>query len=305
MTRTNQSSVWKSITWGIVTLAAILLLNADRLVVAEAGARPGAAKQRKAEKEKEENAAPGEADANAYPARSAQVPTTDPVAMLQRGGPVMWVLAFCSVVGLAFVFERMVALRKSRVIPKSFVTRFLQQIREGDLDRERAMAVCQGNPSPVAMVFGGAVRKWGRPAVEVEQAIIDSGERATYDLRRYLRVFTALAVIGPLLGLLGTVIGMIHAFNAVADQAGHGAVVSERLSIGISEALLNTAGGLVVAIPAQSLYLYFVGRADRLVIEMDGLGQELVHMISAEELQNRPDPQAKTRRAIKREQSTE
>jgi hypothetical protein len=197
MTRTNQSSVWKSITWGIVTLAAILLLNADRLVVAEAGARPVAAKQRKAEKEKEENAAPGEADANAYPARSAQVPTTDPVAMLQRGGPVMWVLAFCSVVGLAFVFERMVALRKSRVIPKSFVTRFLQQVREGDLDRERAMAVCQGNPSPVAMVFGGAVRKWGRPAVEVEQAIIYSGERATYDLRRYLRVFTALAVMTP------------------------------------------------------------------------------------------------------------
>jgi len=308
MTRTNPSAMWKPITWGVVTLAAILLLNADRLVVAEAGARSAAARQRKADndKEKADEAAPGEAETRSRAARSAQVPTTDPIAMLQRGGPVMYVLAFCSVVGLAFVFERLMALRRSRVIPKAFVTRFLQQIREGDLDRERAMAVCQDNSSPVAMVFGGAVRKWGRPAVEVEQAIIDSGERATYDLRRYLRVFTALAVIGPLLGLLGTVIGMIHAFNAVADQAGHGAVVSEKLSIGISEALLNTAGGLVIAIPAQSLYLYFVSRADRLVIEMDGLGQELVHMISAEELQNRPDPQARARRTtIKREHSTE
>ncbi len=296
MTRTNQST-WNSTVWATMALMAVLFLSAARLPVAGAEDPPAASRASSEEGEDRASAA----EARGQSAGSAQVPTTDPIAMLRRGGPVMWILAFCSVLGLSFVFERMVALRRSRVIPRSFVTRFLQQVREGDLDRERAMAVCQDNRSPVAVVFGGAVRKWGRPAVEVEQAVLDSGERATYELRRNLRVFTALAVIGPLLGLLGTVIGMIHAFNAVADQAGHGAVVSEKLSIGISEALLNTAFGLVIAIPAQSLYLYFVSRADRLVIEMDGLGQELVHMISAEELQNRADPQARVRRPVRKE----
>ena len=122
----------------------------------------------------------------------------------------MWPLALCSIIGLAFVFERFVALRPARVIPRPFVTRFLQQVREGDLDRDAALAICQESASPVAEVFAGGVRKWGRPSVEVEQALIDSGERATNGLRRYLRLFLALAVIGPLLGLLGTVFGMMN-----------------------------------------------------------------------------------------------
>lgn len=232
------------------------------------------------------------------PGRQIMVPT-NVLDMLHKGGPVMWILVVCSIVGLAFVFERLAALRPSRVIPKPFVERFLQQVADGDLDRERALAVCEDSPSPIAEVFSGAARKWGRPAVEVEQAIIDGAERATYGLRRYLRVFTALAVIGPLLGLLGTVIGMIHAFNAVASEAAHGNAVSEQLALGISEALLNTAAGLVLAIPAQSLYLYFVSRVDRLVIEMDRLGQKLVQMISAEEIQARGE--AKTRRSPRRD----
>jgi biopolymer transport protein ExbB len=293
MTRTN-TSAWNLILGGIVALAAILLLDAGRLVGAGADGKPDPKTQPKAETQAETQSAPATAEA-------VQVPTSDPVAMLRRGGPVMWVLAFCSIVLLAFVFERMAALRRSRVIPKPFVRRFLQQVRDGDLDRERALTICQDNHSPMAAIFAGAVRKWGRPAVEVEQAIIDSGERATYDLRRYLRVFTALAVIGPLLGLLGTVIGMIHAFNALPEKAAHGAAISESLSIGISEALLNTAFGLVIAIPAQSLYLYFVSKADRLIIEMDDFGQELVHLISAEDLQNRSDPQAKIRRPARKE----
>lgn len=229
------------------------------------------------------------------------VPTRNLVEMLRVGGPVLWVLALCSVVGLAFVFERMVALRRPRVIPAPFVRRLLQQVREGDIDRERALALCEENGSPVATVFAGALRKWGRPGVEVEQAVIDAGERVSYELRRYLRLFTALAVIAPLLGLLGTVIGMIHAFNAVAEKAAGGMAVSELLAKGISEALLNTAFGLVIAIPAQGLYFYFVGRVDRLVVEMDRLGQELVNTVSAEELQNRAETQAKARRAARRE----
>src|SRR4029079_11062000 len=98
--------------------------------------------------------------------------------------------------------------------------------------------------------------KWGRSSVEIEQAIIDSGERVAYGLRRYLRLFNAVASLGPLLGLLCTVFGMIRLFNDIATSDAMGR--TELLAGGISEALLTTAAGLSVAIPALCLSLYFV-----------------------------------------------
>jgi biopolymer transport protein ExbB len=202
---------------------------------------------------------------------------------------------------LAFVFERTITLRRGRVIPRPFVTRILRQVREGELDKEQALALCEENGSPVAEVFAGAVRKWGRPAVEVEQAILDAGERATNGLRRYLRVFNGVATVSPLLGLLGTVVGMIRSFNAIATSDAMGR--PELLASGISQALLTTAAGLTVAIPALIFYMYFVSRVDRLIIDIDSLGQELVNTISAEELQSRSEkPRGpKSRRQTQRE----
>jgi biopolymer transport protein ExbB len=216
-------------------------------------------------------------------AKEGPVPTTNLLKIMQEGGVLMWPLAASSIIGLAFVFERLIALRRARIIPRPFVKRFLQQMREGTLDRPRALELCQENGSPVAEIFSGAVRKWGRPAVEVEQGIIDAGDRATNGLRKYLRVFSALTVISPLLGLLGTVFGMIQAFNAVATTDALGR--PELLAKGISQALLNTAFGLSIAIPAQSFYFYLVSKVDQLIIAMDGLAQEVVSLISAEELQ--------------------
>ena len=97
--------------------------------------------------------------------------------MLQDAGPLMLAIAACSFLVVTFVLERAISLRRGRVIPKPFVTRFLQQLRDGELDRDQALALCEENGSPVAQVFAGAVRKWGRPSVEVEQAAIDNGER--------------------------------------------------------------------------------------------------------------------------------
>ena len=239
------------------------------------------------------------AKANA-PAKEGPIPTTNFFNMMREGGVLMWPLAFCSCVCLAFMLERIVSLRRSRVIPKAFSTRLLQQLRDGTLDREQGIKICRENGSPVAEVFEGALRKWGRPAVEVEQGVIDAGERATNGLRRYLRIFTALAVISPLLGLLGTVFGMIQAFNAVATTDALGR--PELLAKGISQALLNTAFGLAIAIPAQSFYFYLVGRIDRLIVDMDRLAQEVVNTISTEELQHRDEIRApKARRAGSRE----
>ena len=217
----------------------------------------------------------------------APIQTDSVWSIVKGGGYLMIPLGLCSFILVAFVLERAISLRRGRVIPRPFVKRFLKQLRDGDLDREKALELCCDSSSPVAEVFAGAARKWGRPAVEVEQAIIDAGERATNGLRRYLRVINGVATVSPLLGLLGTVVGMIRAFNniATADALGR----PERLAGGISEALLTTAAGLTVAIPALIFYLFFVSRVDRLIIDIDAMGQEVVNVISAEGLQEKKE----------------
>ncbi len=204
-------------------------------------------------------------------------------SILRDGGLMMVPLFACSFILLVFVFEKAISLRRGRVVPAPFVKRFLPQLRDGKLDRDQALELCQESKSPVADIFAGAVKKWGRPAVEVEQALIDAGERTAHRLRRYLRLFNAIATISPLLGLLGTVFGMMHLFNAIATSDAMGR--TELLAGGISEALMTTASGLGVAVPAMCFYLLFLSRVDQLLVEMDGLGQELCELISAEGLE--------------------
>jgi biopolymer transport protein ExbB len=229
------------------------------------------------------------------PARSL-IPTNDLRNIVEDAGPLMYAILLCSFLLVTFFLERCISLRRRRVIPRPFVTRFLNQLREGQLDREQAIELCKENGSPVANVFAGAVRKWGRPGVEIEQGVIDAGERATNGLRRYLRVFYGVATVGPLLGLMGTVLGMIQTFNVIADPASDAIGRAAPLAGGIAKALLNTAGGLAVAIPASILYVFFVSRVDRLVIEIDRLAQEVVNVISAEDLQDKKSPASKPRR---------
>ena len=208
-------------------------------------------------------------------------PTKSMLAIFHDGGPFMYPIAICSIVLLVFVFERFISLRKGRVIPGPFVKRFLEQLREGQLDREKALKLCKENGSPVAQVFAAAAKKWGRTSVEVEQAILDAGERVSNQLRCYLRLFNGISQVSPLLGLLGTVMGMISSFNGLSDTAG-AAGQREMLAGGIAQALLTTAGGMLVAIPALTAYLYFVGRVDGLITEIDSLGQQIVELISAD-----------------------
>lgn len=234
---------------------------------------------------------------DASPAESRTViPTGDLRHIVEDAGPLMYAILLCSFLLVTFFLERCISLRRRRVIPRPFVTRFLTQLREGQLDRQQALELCKENGSPVATVFAGAVRKWGRPGVEIEQGVIDAGERATNGLRRYLRVFYGVATVGPLLGLMGTVLGMIQTFNVIADPASDALGRAAPLAGGIAKALLNTAGGLAIAIPASILYVFFVSRVDKLVIEIDRLAQEVVNVISAEDLQDRKSNPQKPRR---------
>lgn len=202
--------------------------------------------------------------------------------LIKSGGLTMIPLFICSFLTMVFAFERAISLRRGRVIPRPFVKRFLHQVREGKVDRDGALALCEESASPVSEVFTAVIKKWGRPSVEIEQTIIDAEDRVVPGLRRYIRFFNAVHTISPQLGLLGTVFGIIRLFDTISSANAMGR--TELFASGISEALLTTATGLLISIPALWLYLYFVGRVERLTMELDRLGQELAGLISAEAL---------------------
>lgn len=220
-------------------------------------------------------------DASAPPAAKKGIPR-EPIEVLYALGPFLYPLALCSIIVVWFSIERLVVLRRSRVIPRPFVKRFFEHVEEGKVDAKGALKLCEENGSPIALIFEHGLKKWGKPSVEVEQAIIDGGERQLSQLRKHLRVLNGCSTVAPLLGLLGTVVGMIDSFNTIATTQAMGR--GEELAAGIGLALLTTAVGLLIAIPALIMYMYLAGRVDALVIEMDGYGQALVDLISAEGL---------------------
>lgn len=213
--------------------------------------------------------------------RSSGIPST-PEEIIREMGYFMLPFVIASIISMWFIIERLVILRSGRVIPRHFVSRFLKLLKDSKLNARSALKLCEENPSPIASVFAHGIRKWGKPSVEVEQAIIDGGERQLSQLRRHLRVINGVATVAPLMGLLGTVIGMIQAFNEIANSSAMGK--AEELAVGIAMALLTTAFGLGIAIPSLIMYMYLAGRVDGLVMEMDQNAQDLVHLISAEGL---------------------
>lgn len=192
-----------------------------------------------------------------------------------------------SLIAIWLGIERLTVLRRGRVIPRPFAERFLTLLRTGQLDAPSALALCEENGSPIAQIFAHAIRKWGKPSVEVEQAVIDGGDRQVAHLRKNLRAINGIATVSPLIGLLGTVIGMMIAFFDIAGRTGNEGRAQE-LAVGIVTALSATALGLAIAIPCLVLYMYLAGRVDSLVMEMDELAQEVVNNISAEGLAANP-----------------
>lgn len=207
--------------------------------------------------------------------------------VLRSGGPLMIPIAVCSFILVVFAFERVIGLRKGRIIPGPFTRKFLEQLESGELDQNTAIKLCENNASPVSQVFKAGIEKWGRTSVEIEQAVLDEGERQANHLRKYLRVINGVATVSPLLGLLGTVIGMIHAFDAIATVDPSVVDPKAMIATGISQALLTTAAGMTVAIPALIAYLFFSSRVDRRVMEIDSAGMRVVRCVSSEGLTQR------------------
>jgi biopolymer transport protein ExbB len=224
---------------------------------------------------------------------SWQVPAI--IQKIAQGGWLMIPLGVCSLIVLALSLERLVALRRGRVIPRPFVRRFTECVEDGQLSYEEATELCEEFDCPVSEVFRAALRRWGRPMLEIEQAVMDAGDRVSERLRRFLRVFHAISNVAPLLGLLGTVLGMIEAFDMMSSTESLGR--PEMLASGISVALLTTAGGLSVAIPAYLAFMYFSSKSDNYLNEIDKLCQRVIECISAEGLEDASNSNRKKRRA--------
>ncbi len=200
--------------------------------------------------------------------------------LLSAANPWLWPLGVCSIVLATFALERAFALRRSRVIPRDFSDRFIDRLANGKLDRERALELARANESPVARVFQHALRYWGRPAAEIRVALDHDAAGEIADLKRNVRVLNGIATLAPLLGLLGTVIGMIESFDALSSRAAAGR--SEALAHGISLALVATAFGLVIAAIAVVLYYFFLHRIDTLTRELDDKATRVIDLVSSD-----------------------
>lgn len=214
--------------------------------------------------------------------------TTNLLDMLRALGMFLYPFAITTLILVWLTVERLVVLRRGRVIPKPFVQRFLMLVENGEMGRDESLQTCEENGSSIAKVFAHGVRKWGKSSVEVEQAIIDGGERQIGEMRKNLRYINGIATLSPLIGLLGTVWGMLDSFSTIAKAGAMGR--SEDLAHGIAMALVCTAAGLIITIPALVSYMYLVGRVDSLVMEMDDLSQRLVWSISSEGLAEKVTP---------------
>jgi biopolymer transport protein ExbB len=202
--------------------------------------------------------------------------------LVTQANPMLWPLAACSVVMFGYILERGLALRRGRVIPKEFTQRFLERLGQGKLDRERALELCKANDSPMARVFGHVVRYWGQPSAAIRPALDHDAAAELLDLKRNVRVLNGTATLAPLLGLLGTVIGMVESFDAVGSGRSGSGSKGDALAHGISLALLATALGLAIAVVSVAAYYYFLQRIDALSRELDDRARQALDLIAAE-----------------------
>jgi biopolymer transport protein ExbB len=190
-------------------------------------------------------------------------------------------LVACSIVTVGFALERTLALRKGRVIPRDFTDRFIERLAAGKLDRERALELCRSNDSPMARIFAHVLRYWGQPAATIRQAVDHDAASEVAELKRNVRVLNGTATLAPLLGLFGTVIGMIESFDALSSRS-LSAGRSEALAHGISLALVATAIGLAIAAVSVVLYYMFLHRVDTLVRELDDRTLKVIDLVASE-----------------------
>ncbi|MBU6504867.1 MAG: MotA/TolQ/ExbB proton channel family protein [Betaproteobacteria bacterium] len=193
--------------------------------------------------------------------------------LIEAAGWPSILLVVASVVGLAVIFERLWALRYSRVLPRGLLSEVLTQVREQGISPQLVEQLEAG--SPLGRIFSAGLRNERNSREAMKEAIEEAGRAVLLDLERSLSTLGTIASISPLLGLFGTVVGMILLFGSQSP----GGSSPEALAQGISVALYNTAFGLVVAVPSMIFYRLFRARIDRMIVEMEQQAVKLVEVL--------------------------
>ena len=199
--------------------------------------------------------------------------------LVKSGGWLMLPILICSVISAAICIERFWTLRGSQVVPKLLLAEVWQWIQQNQMTAERIKQI--RIQSPLGAILATGISNHHRGREQMKQSIEETAGQVVHELERYLSTLGTVAAVSPLIGLLGTVIGMIKVFSAIQlEGVGNAAV----LAGGISEALITTAAGLTVAIPSLFFYRFFQRRVDELVMDMEQDALKLVEVLSIEPL---------------------
>ncbi|MDD3655390.1 MAG: MotA/TolQ/ExbB proton channel family protein [Atribacterota bacterium] len=195
--------------------------------------------------------------------------------LFNKGGFLMYPIFFCSLLAIAIFFERMFYLKSIKTSTRKFSSRISDLIRKGNINF--AITACRKNYSPISQIILSALLKYGSSRGEIKETIEDTANQEISILEKNLPVLATVGNIAPLLGLLGTVFGMIKGFQVISSM---GVGNPEALAGAISEALLTTAFGLSVAIPTIVAYNYLINRVDRQIKEMEATSIEILELLS-------------------------
>ena len=198
--------------------------------------------------------------------------------IIKAGGEVMIVLAFMSIAAVGLIVYYFMTIKQEKLIPEGFQEEVLSLIEAGRYSEVEKM--CDENDNLISDVASVGLTRVGREKIVVKEAIQNEGRRGVDDLRQKLSYLADIAVISPMVGLLGTVLGMIQAFNVIAFQTG--AVKPILLAGGISKAMVTTATGLIIAIPAMIFYSFFKGRVQSVTSRLENLSTELFNLLTEE-----------------------
>ena len=196
------------------------------------------------------------------------------LSIVQRGGIVMIPLLICSITALTIVIERSISLGRKRVI-KPEIVNVIDTIKKPE-DVPLAISICQKNQGPFAQIVQFGLENMGLPRVELTELVTDQGRQEVRSLEKGLVVLETIAGIAPLLGLLGTVLGMIKVFTVVSQQ---GVGQAQALSGGISEALITTVFGLSIGIPALVVFNLFTKRTENFVMDIEKFSSRLLRKL--------------------------
>lgn len=199
-----------------------------------------------------------------------------------KGGPMMIPIGLCSLIAMTVLVERLFSLRRRTVIPGTLVPGLREVLDDERRGRDDAVERCCADGSPLASVLAAGLRRVGGPLEVMERHVQEAGRREVLKLGKFLRVLSVIAAVSPLMGLLGTIFGMIAAFQTVATSA-DALGKTEMLAGGIYEAMITTAAGLLVAIPTLICYHWLSARVQGLVMEIDEKTVEFLESLAADD----------------------